>query len=294
MIKVLKSFYKKIISFWLSITRKVLVGYYPILLEYPNKPQCRYGHGKPYHPGLYKLIDKERDSIRQLLESFLQFEGRLREISLNKPQKPKDPHWLNGWLPAFDALGIYGMIGLLKPKIYLEVGSGNSTKFARRAIRDLNFETKIISIDPQPRAEINSICDTIVRNRLEDADLSIMDQLESGDILYIDGSHYCFQNSDVTVVFLDVLPRLKPGVIVEFHDISLPYDYPPIWRERYYNEQYMLATTLLFSENKFRILLPNAFISEDAELKSILDPLWDNPGLHGVEKHGGSFWMKVV
>jgi hypothetical protein len=292
--KVLKSLYKKVISFLLSVVREVLVGYYPILLEYPNNPQCRYGHGKPYHAELYKIINKEREDIRRLLESFLQFEGKLREITLNSSKKPGDPHWLNGWLPAFDALGIYGMIGSLKPKIYLEVGSGNSTKFARRAINDLNLETRIISIDPQPRAEINSLCDTIIRNRLEDADLSVIDQLNSGDILYIDGSHYCFQNSDVTVAFLDILPRLKPGVIVEFHDISLPFDYPPIWRERYYNEQYMLAAALLFSENKFRILLPNAFISKDAELRSVLDPLWDNPELTDVEKHGGSFWMKVM
>ncbi|HHE46607.1 MAG TPA: class I SAM-dependent methyltransferase [Bacteroidetes bacterium] len=270
-----------------------MFGYYPIFLEYPHHPAPRYGHGKPPHPGLYELIDSQRDSIRATLQSFVQFKPYLQQITLTKPVAAEEPYWLNGWLPAYDGAGIYCMTALHKPGNFIEVGSGNSTRFARQAIRDHGLNTRITSIDPQPRAEINSICDAIIRKPLQDVDISIFDQLESNDILYVDGSHYCFQNSDVTVIFLDVLPKLKPGVIVHFHDISLPYDYPPQWNERYYNEQYLLATALLTGGERFSILLPNGFISLDGELRTVFDLLWEDPALHGVEKHGGSFWMRI-
>jgi hypothetical protein len=77
-------------------------------------------------------------------------------------------------------------------------------------------------LDPEPRAQIDALCDTSIRRRLEDCDLSMFDQLEAGDILFFDGSHRVFTNSDVTVFFLELMPRLKPGVIVHIHDIFLP------------------------------------------------------------------------
>jgi hypothetical protein len=120
----------------------------------------------------------------------------------------------------------------------------HSTKFARRAIRDHGLPTRIVSIDPDPRDEIDALCDTAIRESLEQIDLNVVDELERGDIVFIDGSHHCFMNSDVTVFFLDILPRLKPGTLVQFHDLMLPYDYPLEWIERYYSEQYLLAAYL--------------------------------------------------
>jgi hypothetical protein len=100
-----------------------------------------------------------------------------------------------------------------------------------------------------------------------------------------------FMNSDVAVLFLEILPRLKPGVWVELHDILLPYDYPPEWTGRYYSEQYMLAAYLLGGGKGVHIALPNAYISQDPDLRTVLDPLWNLPGFEEVERHGGSFWM---
>lgn len=140
-----------------------------------------------------------------------------------------------------DSVAIYGFISENKPVRYYEIGSGNSTKFAKQAIKDYKLQTRILSIDPNPRAEIDSICDQVVRKPLEEVNLNIFEDLEAGDVLFIDNSHRSFMNSDVTVVFLEILPRLKPGVFVEFHDIYLPFDYPQEWDTRYYNEQYLLG-----------------------------------------------------
>jgi hypothetical protein len=79
---------------------------------------------------------------------------------------------------------------------------------------------------------------------------------------------------------MDILPRLKKGVLVEFHDICLPYDYPEEWINRYYSEQYGLACYRLAEGDKFEIVLPNKFVVFDHELMSGLNELWNygNPG----------------
>ena len=88
--------------------------------------------------------------------------------------------------------------------------------------------TKITSIDPYPRAEIDRLSQVIVRKPFESlkADQTLAD-LEAGDMLFIDNSHRVLPNSDATVFFLEWLPKLADGVIVQIHDIYLPWDYPP-------------------------------------------------------------------
>lgn len=205
-----------------------------------------------------------------------------------------DPIWVNGYLPGLDSVALYGFLSALNPENYIEIGSGNSTKFARRAILDNKLRTKITSIDPYPRAEIDKICDNIIRKPMEDVDVSFFEKMGPGDILFVDNSHRIFMNSDSTVVLLDILPVLKPGVIVEFHDIFLPYDYPPEWIPRYYSEQYGLAAYLLGGGHTLQIILANNFISNDPELSLILSPLWDHPRMKGVYHGGGSLWMQIV
>jgi glycosyltransferase involved in cell wall biosynthesis/ubiquinone/menaquinone biosynthesis C-methylase UbiE len=263
---------------------------YPIFLDYPIDPIPRYGYGKPVHSKLYEIIDMNRRTYRDTLKSFLNFKDYFLGISREK-SRSREPYWINEWMPGLDAVAIYSFLCLNNPRRYFEIGSGNSSKFARRAINDHTLQTKITSIDPHPRAEIDSICNMVIRSPLENVDLEIFDELEAGDILFIDGSHRTFMNSDVTVCFLDILPRLKPGVLIGFHDIYLPYDYPPEWQDRYYSEQYLLATYILGGGDKFEIILPCTFISQEKELKDILLPLWSDHRMRGVETHGGSFWI---
>jgi hypothetical protein len=212
---------------------------------------------------------------------------------MRESRSPHEPFWINGWMPGLDGVALYGFLASNNPSLYVEVGSGNSTKFARKAIADHKLRTKIISIDRHPRAEIDGICDEVIRQPLEDLDLQIFNRLDAQDILYIDNSHRVFMNSDVMVFFLDVLPGLEPGVLVQIHDINLPYDYPKDWIDRYYSEQYMLAAYLLARGNTFDIVLPNTFISRDDELKGIMAPLWRKDEMKGVETHGGSFWIQM-
>jgi len=95
------------------------------------------------------------------------------------------------------------------------------------------------------------------------------------------------------VFFMEVLPKLAKGVIVHFHDVYLPYDYPQSMCDRFYSEQYGLSLCLMANPGRYVPLLPAYFISEDPALSSKLGPLWDHPNLNGLEKHGGSFWLRI-
>lgn len=264
--------------------------------EYKIDFKPRYGHGKPAHQGLYEIVEKNRPVYDELLRDFLKYKDKIQEIKRQDEEPNEDiPAWNNKFLPGLDIIGIYGILSRFNPANYIEIGSGNSTKVVRKAIQEQGLKTKITSIDPFPRASIDHLADKVIRQPIENiSDLSfIFDGLEKNDILFIDNSHRCFPNSDVTVCFQELLPALKKGVIVHIHDIYIPYDYPQFMCDAFYSEQYLLTTALFWGADKFDILLPNFFISEDDKLKEILLPFWDHPNLDGVERFGGSFWYKV-
>jgi len=283
----------RLVDAWLRIA---IQNRYALYLKYPINPKPRWGYGQPPHEYLYSMIDARRAVYAHNLTQFAAYSDALVQIPAIPPRREAStPAYINGWLPGLDAVALYCFIAMNNPKRYFEVGSGNSTKFARRSIQDNRLRTRITSFDPQPRAEIDTLCDTVVRAPLEECDLSIFSQLDAGDILFIDNSHTAFQNSDVVVCMLDILPRLRSGVLVEFHDILLPWDYPYEYGAvRYYNEQYLLASHLLAKGHSTEIVLPNEFVSRDPQLSTILHSLWDHESMKGVSARGGSFWLKVV
>jgi hypothetical protein len=265
---------------------------YQITLDYPVNSIPRYGYDKKPHKMLYDIINQNRLAYINFINVILEYKNIFFNIAMNK-QNEYDPHWINGWLPGLDTIALYSFLAKYKPKRYFEIGSGNSTKFAKYAIRTENLSTYILSIDPCPRTEIDKICNTVIRKPLEDVDLDVFNELESGDILFIDSSHRVFMNSDVTAIFLDLLPKLKQGVIVEFHDILLPSDYPYSWADRFYSEQYMLAEYLLLKNQPNKILFPCRFVFDDIELRDMLNPIFNERVLEGIERHGCSFWIEI-
>ena len=169
-----------------------------------------------------------------------------------------------------------------------------TTCFAKQAVQDAKLNTKIISIDPEPRGEIDAICNEVIRNGLETCDLSIFERLNPGDILFFDGSHRSFMNSDVTVFFIDVLPMIKPGVIIHIHDIVLPWDYPDSFKHWYWNEQYLLAVYLMCSTDKLDPLLPTHGFAKPRALKGTLKSrlrILDLGKLISPGGGGGSMWF---
>jgi len=281
-------------SRFLSLLKSVIRGRQMLHLDYPVKMKPRYGHGLPPHQQLNSIINQHREEYKQLLVYALSLKQHFITIpEQSNHQDAQSPGWNNGFLPGLDIVMLYAMIAKFKPATYIEIGSGNSTKVAFKAKKDLQLSSRFISIDPAPRAEIDALTDQVIRKPFEEVDLSVFSKLVAGDIVFVDNSHRMFPNSDATVFFLDVLPNLPEGVIVHVHDIYLPYDYPQFMCDRFYSEQYGLAAFLLANPQRYHTLMPNYFVSEDVELNKILEPLWNDPKMPKVEKHGGSFWIKI-
>ena len=278
-----------------SLYRFLSAKFQTIHFDYRVNPRPRYGHGAPPHPLLYDIINRYRDEYASLLEASLKFKDAfLRIKKMDEENDSNQPVYNNGFLPGLDVIGIYSIMALYKPETFIEVGSGNSTKVAYKAIQENKLSTKIISIDPSPRKEIDHLADKIFREPFENINFDFISSLKENDILFIDNSHRILPNSDAMVFFLEVLPNLQKGVIVHIHDIYLPYDYPQFMCDRFYSEQYGLAMYLLANADKYCPLLPNYFVSEDPLLSSILTPIWNHPNLKGVERHGGSFWLRIL
>ena len=267
-----------------------------IHLDYQVTPKPRQGHGLPPHSILYNNINANREVYASTLRDILHISSAIQQIKDAKDEQDENqPAWNNDFLPGLDIVALYGIISKHKPAKYIEIGSGNSTKVARKAIIDSKLDTKITSIDPYPRANIDHLADKVIRQPFENlTDIQfIIDELNENDILFIDNSHRSFSNSDATICFLEILPYLKKGVIVHIHDIYLPYDYPQFMCDRFYNEQYVLAPFIIANPEKYKTILPNYFISEDKELSAIIAPMWNHENTKNVEKHGGSFWVQI-
>lgn len=256
-----------------------------VQIDFLPHPRVRHGYGQPPHPRLAALLAE--GDYRPAAQALANLASDLSTIANSTdPACPDQPWWDSIWLPRLDAGMLCAMLAHHRPARLLEIGSGMSTRFARWAITRFATGTHLHSIDPEPRAEIDALCDQITRCGLEQVDNALFTNLKAGDILFFDGSHRSFQNSDVTVFFTEILSELASGVIVHIHDIFLPYDYPPDWLGRLYNEQYLLASLLLAGQTRYDILWPGAFIADLAAVNDLLPAPFHNG-------RGGSFWMRV-
>jgi predicted O-methyltransferase YrrM len=170
----------------------------------------------------------------------------------------------NGWFESVDAEILYSILRRFQPNNLVEVGSGFSTRLMRRAISDGKLATKITSIDPHPNTSVQPYADEYIKAPVEDMELArIVDLLSAGDVLFIDSSHRVTTGGDVPYLFLEILPRLKPGVLIHVHDIFLPFDYPEQWvlQDWGWTEQYLVHAFLAYNR-AFEILWPARYMWE--------------------------------
>jgi hypothetical protein len=160
----------------------------------------------------------------------------------------------NGLYPALDAEFLFAALCHFRPARTIEVGSGFSTLVMADANRRmLGGAMELTCIEPWPRDFlVRGVpgVSRLITSRLEETDPALFDTLADGDLLFIDSSHVCKTGSDVHRLFFDLLPRLRPGVLVHLHDIFLPDEYPREWvldEGRSWNEQYVLHAFLQFN-----------------------------------------------
>ena len=221
----------------------------------------------------FPKIDFRWDDQLALLKELTAYRDELSALEFN---------FDNGFFGGFDAAVYYSLIRHLKPQKIIEIGGGYSTQLAAKAITG-----KLICIEPYPE-RLNGVGPSVelIQKRVEEIDVDFFASLEANDILFIDSSHAVKFGSDVCYEFLELLPRVAPGVWIHIHDIFFPHDYPPEWlieRRMALNEQYLLEAFLSFNE-KFQVALANYWLGLDHPDEAAR--LWP--------KSGSSFWMKRV
>jgi predicted O-methyltransferase YrrM len=205
-------------------------------------------------------------------------------------------HFDQDWYCQGDALNLHCVLRYLKPKKIIEVGSGfSSAMMLDTNDRFLESGIRFTFIDPYPerlfsilREEDRGRC-KIVDTAVQAVDLQVFEQLEANDILFVDSSHVSKIGSDVNHLLFNVLPVLKPGVLVHFHDIFWPFEYPREWvtEKRAWNEAYILRAFLQFNSS-YQIFLFNSYV-EHAFSEYMADhmPLF-------LENSGGSLWIRKL
>lgn len=234
-------------------------------------------------------IDNNVAAQLALVEAFAKFEMPFKE--------QKDGlryYFANPYFGHPDAIALYAMLRHYKPQRVIEVGSG----FSSALMLDTNelFLSESICftfIEPFPE-RLRSLLRTgdshlIIEDMVQNVPWETFGALQANDILFIDSSHVGKIGSDVTYLLTDVLPRLNPGVLVHFHDVFWPFEYPEEWlREgRAWNELYLLKAFLQFN-SAFKILLFNSYlgIHHASTLERHL------PGF--MKSAGGSLWLQKV
>ena len=193
-------------------------------------------------------------------------------------------HFSNGYFECIDAEVAYSFVRRCKPRRIIEVGSGNSTLLLAAAARkntDQGYPCDLISIEPHPapflRDGVPGLAQ-LIAGPVQKAPLELFRTLRANDILFIDSSHVVSIDSDVVYICLRVLPELAPGVLVHFHDIFAPLDYPEKFVRTnlcFWNEQYMLEAFLAFN-SAFRVLWASSAMQQfRPDVLRETFPAWD-------------------
>ncbi|QYM80496.1 class I SAM-dependent methyltransferase [Horticoccus luteus] len=249
-----------------------------------------WGHGQPPHPELAALLSANRGEQLARLSSCLATAADCRAWPAHEEPANAALSWReNLFLTPFDQVALHGMLRDVRPERYLEIGSGMSTRIAWQARRNGGFPMEIVSIDPEPRLAISALCDQVHRRRLEDMTDEFLQLVTPRTVVFFDGSHRAFPGSDVTIFFLNLLPRLPAGAIVHIHDIYLPADYPPALLNRFWSEQYLLAAYLLGGAHRLQVLLPCADLATQPAARAPLIA-----ALGPDDLRSSSFWLRMT
>jgi hypothetical protein len=217
------------------------------------------------------------------------------EALAKAPRGPGVPDLLADNFGAGDSEFLYSVVRHFQPRRIFEVGSGNSSlvsigALARNRAADPARGGELVCIDPHAPAKVDATGARVVRRKVEELGRPFFAELDRGDVLFIDSSHVIRPQGDVLFEFLELLPTLRPGVLVHVHDVYTPRDYPAallVERACFWNEQYLLEA-FLTGNRDFRVI-------------GALNHLWHHhfdalaakcPLLKAVPAaRPGSFWM---
>jgi predicted O-methyltransferase YrrM len=217
-----------------------------------------------------------------------------------------------GWGPGFGAVEsqvLHCVVRSLCPRRILEIGSGVSTACMLDAVKRNEQEgrpgTKITCIEPHPRPAFQSLQGVrLMRELCQVVPKDAFDELDRGDLLFIDSSHSVKVGSDVLKIYLEIIPNLAPGVIIHIHDVYLPFLYPRDALETFFGwQETSLLAALMTNNSRLSALacLSALHYDRQIELRALLTdymPQADEQGLsvngNKLQEHfPASLWLQT-
>jgi len=240
---------------------------------------------------------KQLELIFQFKELYKDFPYDFKNLNnnANLRYKPKDAYYRYS-----DLIFLYSMIRHYKPSRIIEVGSGHSSA-AMLDFNELFFEDdiNITFIEPFPGYRLNNVLNgkdkvtaIIIEDKVQAVSISVFENLQSNDILFIDSSHVAKLGSDLNHLLFNILPILKRGVLIHFHDVFYPFELPKHWirdRKWFWNENYILRAFLM-NNRQYEVLAFNSYLHikyKDWFMENMPDCLI------GAEETG-SLWMRKL
>lgn len=206
------------------------------------------------------------------------FKDKKINVESKEEKTAKRYYYCNNSFGHSSAITLYSIMRYFKPKNIIEIGSGFSS-CAMMDVNEIFFNNNIncTFIEPYPDLILSLIKEddniNLLKNKAQDISVDKFKQLKKNDILFVDSSHISKTGSDVNYILFDILPNINNGVIIHFHDIFYPFEYPQKWiyEGRAWNEDYILKAFLQYN-NKFKIIYWNHFLGK-AYPKVIMEKL---------------------
>lgn len=234
-------------------------------------------------------IDLQTENQIKLVNSFNKYYD---EMPFSSEKQTKSRYYFeNGFYSYTDGIVLYSMIRHFRPKRIIEIGSG----FSSAVMLDtndffFNKQIELTFIEPYPERLLSLINNsdikntTIIKSDVQKIALNNFAKLKAGDILFVDSTHVVKTGSDVNYILFEILPSLQSGVLIHFHDVFYPFEYPKEWvfTGRNWNEDYFLKSFLMYNNN-FEIKLfseylhrlhPHAFKNMPLTYKNFGANLW--------------------
>jgi predicted O-methyltransferase YrrM len=273
----------------------------------PTETQIERNELRWNKPSKLNGIDFDLDELRRNLKDLV--EPYWAEFAALPPYRESRMVGFGPGYTELDAMLLYMMIRDLKPRRYLEVGGGISTYYCSLAAQEnlkQGCKLEILCVEPYPLKKLYSIPGIhVVKDEVQNVKLEEFEKLEAGDVLFIDSSHVVRIDGDVPYLFLEVLPTLKPGVVIHVHDISFPFNIPyppefwvlgtlpaaPYW-PTYWNEAMLLQAFLAFNR-EFKIIqsTPLLRFHDEPFLRQLI------PTYRGVDEEPNTYsaiWLRRV
>ncbi|HIE24153.1 MAG TPA: class I SAM-dependent methyltransferase [Candidatus Korarchaeota archaeon] len=290
-------FYKKTFPFWQRIGIHITPNHF-----YLPIPDTRELNDELWlkHSELIGININEKKQLGLLSLFSSKFKEEYDRFPAQKTSIPYQYYVNNGAFGNVDAEILYCIIRHFKPGKIIEIGSGFSTFLSAQAIlknksENSNYDCELIVIDPYPSDVIKKGfpgLTKVIREKVQDIPPPKFKELKENDILFIDSSHVLKIGSDVQYLYLDVLPRLNKGVLIHFHDIFLPAEYPKTWvlkKYIFWNEQYLLQAFLAFNDS-FEVIWAGSYmhLKHSDKLEKAFNSYKRQKGWPG------SFWIRRV